>query len=255
MWEEYVINTKTNNLAPLFVGREACESGHNFGPYERDCYLVHFCISGKGVLKNQYGTFNIGEGQLFVIRPGEITTYTADKTNPWEYVWIAFRSDEIFFEDGNSVFDTPQGLDDKLIDIIREEQVSYEGCLSVIYSIIYHTARPNEVYAGDETVRRIRNYIKYNYMLPITVNSISKSFGFNRCHLYRTFKTKYGIGIKEYLTSIRMEKAKEFLKRGYSVKESAYMVGYEDEFNFSNAFQERYGIRPSKIKRLDKCCD
>ena len=45
-----------------------------------------------------------------------------------------------------------------------------------------------------------------------------------------------------------MQKAMEFLKEGFSVKESAHMVGYSDEFNFSKAYKSRYGITPSKAR-------
>ena len=245
--EEYIISAKPSGITPLFVGREACEPGHNFGPYIRDCYLVHFCLSGKGVLKNKDGIFEIGAGQFFVIRPDEITTYTADKLSPWEYLWIAFRSDETkYFDENTSVFDTPHGLDDKLVGIMHEEQLSHEGCLAVIYDIIYNASHGNEGHIGNEKIRHIRRYIKYNYMLPITVSSIAESFGFDRTYLYRSFKSRYGIGIKEYITSVRMEKAKEFLKNGYTVKESAHMVGFDDEFNFSKVFKARYGVSPSK---------
>ena len=85
-------------------------------------------------------------------------------------------------------------------------------------------------------------------MLDITVDSISRLFGFERSYLYRIFKKRYGIGIKEYITEVRMQKAAEFLKDGFSVKESAHMVGYIDEFNFSKAYKSRYGISPSKVR-------
>lgn len=246
--EEYIISAKAHEITPLFVGREACDPGHSFGPYIRDCYIVHFCLGGEGVLENRHGTYKIGAGQLFVIRPGEVTTYTADKTNPWEYAWVAFRTDEVYFDGERSVFDTPQGLDDKLVGILGSEQLSYEGCLAVICDLVYHTANRDDGSAGDEKIRRVRRYVKYNYMLPISVGQLSRSFGFERSYLYRMFKDRYGIGIKEYITSVRMERAAEFLRSGYSVKESAHMVGYEDEFGFSKAFKARYGVSPSRIK-------
>ena len=246
--EEYIVETKAYDITPLFVGREACESGHSFGPYIREYYLVHFCLSGKGVLKNQHGTHTISAGQLFVIRPGEITTYTADKKDPWEYVWIAFRSDEKYFNGSVSVFDTPVALDDKLIGLLTKEPLSRDGCFSVIYDLIYLTEDRDDTDGGDERVRRIRRYIKYNYMRPISVSSIAESFGFDRTYLYRAFKSRYSIGIKEYITEVRMEKAMEFLTDGFSVKESAHMVGYADEFNFSKAYKSRYGISPSKVR-------
>ena len=90
--ENYIIDTKGANITPLFAGHEACKPQHSFGPYVRDCYLVHFCLSGRGVLKNSAGTHEVGEGELFVIRPCEVTTYTADKTHPWEYIWIVKRN-------------------------------------------------------------------------------------------------------------------------------------------------------------------
>ena len=246
--EKYIVETRASDLTPLFVGREACESGHSFGPYIREYYLVHFCLSGKGVLKNRHGTYTVSAGQLFVIRPDEITTYTADKKDPWEYIWIAFRSDESYFNGNVSVFDTPVGLDDKLIDLVSKEPLSRDGCFSVIYDLIYLTEDRDDADGGDERIRRIRRYIKYNYMLPISVSSIAESFGFDRTYLYRSFKSRYGIGIKEYITEVRMQKAMEFLKDGFSVKESAHMVGYLDEFNFSKAYKSRYGISPSKVR-------
>lgn len=246
--EEYIISAKSSDITPLFVGREACEPSHSFGPYVRDCYIVHFCIAGHGILKNKHGSFEIGVGELFVIRPGEITTYTADKADPWEYLWIAFRSDEVYFDSERSVFDTPQGLDDKLISILGSDQLSYEGCLAVIYDLIYHTSRRDVSDGGDEKIRRIRRYIKYNYMRPISVAELARSFGFERSYLYRIFKDRYGIGIKEYIISVRLEKGREFLSEGFSVKESAHMVGYDDAFNFSKAFKAKYGISPSKVR-------
>lgn len=245
--ENYVLDAKKADITPLFVGRENCDPGHSFGPYIREYYIIHFCLGGCGVLHNKHGSFYISEGQFFVIRPGEITKYTADSADPWEYLWIAFSADEEYFTDAVSVFDTPHGLDDRLRNIIAEDQPSREGCLAVIYDIIYHVFK-REDDDGGEKIRRIRRYIKYNYMLPITVTSIAHSFGFERSYLYRAFKRRYGIGIKEYITTVRMEKASEFLRGGYTVKESAHMVGYEDEFNFSKVYKARYGISPSKVK-------
>ena len=243
--ENYILDAKSSDIAPLFIGHEVCEPGHSFGPYIRDCYLVHFCLCGMGVLKNKDGVFQISAGQLFIIRPGEITTYVADMNDPWEYMWIAFRSEEKHFDSHISVFDIPHGLDDKLKEIISSEQHSREGCLAVIHELIWHSTHSEKNYVGDDKIHSIRRYIKYNYMLPITVNSISKIFLFDRSYLYRTFKARYGIGIKEYITSVRMQKGLEFLQSGYSVKESAHMVGYDDEFNFSKTFKAWHGYNPS----------
>lgn len=246
--ESYVINVKGSRIIPLFAGHEACSPSHSFGPYVRDCYLIHFCIGGKGVLKNESGSYAVGAGSFFVIRPGEVTTYTADAVSPWEYMWIAFRTEgEEYFTDGCSVYDTPSGIDDRLHSLLKNDQLSHEGCLGIIYDLVYRVSESEESAGGDEKIRRIRRYIKYNYMLPISVGSLAHDFGFERSYLYRMFKSKYGVGVKEYISSVRLERAEQFLRDGYSVKESAAMVGYTDEFNFSKAFKTRYGVSPSTL--------
>jgi AraC-like DNA-binding protein len=131
--------------------------------------------------------------------------------------------------------------------MLKSDKLSGEGCLGLIYDLIYRISDEERSGGGDEKLRMIRRYVKYNYMLPITVGSLSHDFGFERSYLYRMFKNKYGVGVKEYITSVRLEKAEQFLRDGYSVKESAAMVGYEDEFNFSKAFKARYGKSPSTL--------
>lgn len=246
--EEYIIGSDSAAVTPLFVGREACEPSHSYGPYVRDYHIVHFCLSGRGVLKNKHGSFTVGEGQLFIIRKGEITTYTADAMCPWEYAWIAFRTEREYFGDECSVFDTPTGLDEKLTSIIGTDTLSSESCLSVIYDLIYHLSHRRESDGENDKVRSVRRYIRYNYMRKITVSSLAESFGFDRSYLYRIFKKRYGIGIKEYIIKVRLEKGKELLKEGFSVKESAHLVGYDDEFNFSKVFKKEYGVAPSRVR-------
>ena len=78
---------------PLFIGRKKCDSGHCVGPFVREYYLLHFCLSGEGVLHDSRGEHRVSAGQFFVIRPNEATTHTADQKKPWDYAWIAFDGD------------------------------------------------------------------------------------------------------------------------------------------------------------------
>ena len=83
------------------------------------------------------------------------------------------------------------------------------------------------------------------YAEDITISGLAAKFGFERSYLYRIFKQRYGVGPKDYLTRVRLEKAKWLLGRGYSVAECAYMVGYSDSFIFSKAYKKCYGVAPS----------
>ena len=76
-------------------GWEHCAPAHSFGPAARNHYIFHYVISGTGTLMadNSAGetiTYQVKSGQGFMLFPGQINTYIADKQLPWEYMWIEF---------------------------------------------------------------------------------------------------------------------------------------------------------------------
>ena len=232
-------------LSPLFVGIEQCEPAHRFGPHMRNHYLIHFCLSGCGTLYDKHGTHPVSAGELFVIRPEELTVYEADKKTPWEYVWIAFKGSAATpFDDSPSVFKAPDKLHERLANYIRSGETAPEIYLSLLYELIYKLFQKVEKNTARTDMHAVCQYIRYNYMMPLQASELATLFGFDRSYLYRLFKQKTGCGVKEYLTAVRMEKACEFLGNGFGVGETAHLVGYADEFNFSRAFKLRFGCSP-----------
>ncbi|MHC4873527.1 MAG: AraC family transcriptional regulator [Planctomycetota bacterium] len=62
------------------------------------------------------------------------------------------------------------------------------------------------------------------------------------------FQTDTNSTIRQYLITLRLNKAKQFLKsKKYSVKEIAWMTGWKTAFHFSNSFKKHFGYRPSEI--------
>lgn len=248
--KEFVLENEFNSkdIVALFCGEERCAPSHSFGPYVRDSYLIHFCLSGKGVLQDKYGLHEIKSGELFIIRPGEATVYTADKDEPWHYLWIAFIGDiaDIFTCD-KSVFSYNQALIDRLYSLINQEVKSAIPYSAVILELAHELFSSSK--EPKTKIAEIKAYIDYNYMESISVDSLSKLFAFERSYLFRIFKNHFGIGVKEYITKVRMERAKRFLKSGHSVASAAYMTGFSDEFNFSRAFKKHVGISPRDYKK------
>ena len=102
------------DLNPYQGGYADNDGAASFGPCTRNHYLFHYVISGAGTLNaDDTGLverqFKIHTGQGFLIFPGRVTIYWADKQHPWEYVWIEFDgiyACEIIKEVGNSM-ETP----------------------------------------------------------------------------------------------------------------------------------------------------
>jgi signal transduction histidine kinase/DNA-binding response OmpR family regulator len=69
----------------------------------------------------------------------------------------------------------------------------------------------------------------------------------SRSQLYRKIKGMTNRSVQEFMTSIRMNKALEFLLSGsYSISETAYKVGFSLPTNFTRTFTKHFGLSPSK---------
>jgi AraC-like DNA-binding protein len=88
-------------------------------------------------------------------------------------------------------------------------------------------------------------FIDNNYSQSIDVNNISNEASFSKFHFIRLFKKTYGRTPHQYLTFVRIEKAKELLKEGKGVSEACFSIGFESLSSFSGLFKRMSGLSPS----------
>ncbi len=239
-------------FVPLFAGQEDCLPEHHFGPYIRDYYIIHFCRRGRGEITDKRGTHKVKEGDMFIIRPDEVTVYTADREKPWHYYWIAFRGERAaLFDTERTVYRSPEGVTERIRMLCESAEASPDIYVALLHELVYHLFSKSE--PQNHPLSVAERYVEYNYYKSdLSVEEIAAACGYERSHLYRLFKQKRGAGIKEYVTSVRMTRADEFLDRGYTVKTTAELVGYSDPFSFSRAYKNYYGTSPSEAKKSAK---
>lgn len=94
--------------------------------------------------------------------------------------------------------------------------------------------------------------ISYNYSEKISLDQIAENMYLSPFYISRIFKSETGDTPIRHLINIRLEKAKELLENGFdgSIQEVAAKVGYDDVYHFSKLFKKRFGMPPSKIRRL-----
>lgn len=250
--DKTIINRHFKELNPMVAGWQAHKSGTDFGPAIREFYVIHYILSGKGTFKNQNNTYTVEAGQYFLLRPGELTFYKADDVDPWHYIWIGFDGE--LAKHFDNVPDTGTFQDAQFfLDIMDSDDTvsKYEEYLTSKLFMLYYLFFCNEKDSANHA-QKARSLIKRNYMSDLRVEDIAQSLGVNRIYLSRIFKKDYGIPIKQYIISTRMDHAKQFLESGYSVAEVADMVGYNDTFVFSKTFKRHFGISPITVKNKRK---
>ena len=88
-------------------------------------------------------------------------------------------------------------------------------------------------------------FIDKNYFDKIDLDNISDEAYFSKFHFIRLFKNAYGKTPHQYLTSVRIEKAKEMLQFGKTVSYTCTALSFESLGSFSRLFKQTVGISPS----------
>ena len=243
-----IINRGFRDLNPLLAGWENCEPGHSFGPHVRDYHLVHYIQSGKGVLYNEDGAHPAGAGQIFLIRPGQVTTYTADEKDPWRYIWVGFDGDLADRLNRLDAWVLPYPEDTFIrlryardLSSTREEYVT--GQLFAMLSLLLERQSAHPSYE-----QQAADYIRANYMRDLAIEDIARMVGLDRRYLSLIFKASAGMTMQDFLVRTRLDHAAQYLKQGEPVASAAMLSGYTDVFHFSKMFKKRFGMPPQQYK-------
>jgi len=100
-------------------------------------------------------------------------------------------------------------------------------------------------------IRTAKQYIQQNYMKPISLKEVSSVVGFNDSYFSSLFKKESGKNFLEYLSEVRMNKAKELLKEtNLSIASICERVGYNDLKHFTKSFKKYTGLKPNEFRKL-----
>lgn len=103
----------------------------------------------------------------------------------------------------------------------------------------------------SSVVEQITLHIKQNYEKDLTLESISQAVGYSSYYIGRLFKEELDMSIIDYLTEVRIARAKELLEQTDDlVAVIAEKVGYQYSHYFARIFKKQVGISPSEYRRL-----
>lgn len=96
---------------------------------------------------------------------------------------------------------------------------------------------------------KARNILDEHYAEAPTQKELAAEVTMNEFKLRQLFKDYFSVTIHDYLTRVRMEKARNLLlDERKSIFEVAQLTGYNHQQNFSVAFKKYFGIAPSDLK-------
>ena len=133
---------------------------------------------------------------------------------------------------------------------LRLDVADREGFYQALNRILSQFMQANESQKAD-LFDRIRDYIESHYQNPnLTAEEVAEQMGINKTNLSAIFKRKCGLRYIDYLSGLRIEKAKELLRGSdLSVPEITLRVGYLDHSSFRRKFKSSVGCSMAEYRQ------
>jgi YesN/AraC family two-component response regulator len=101
--------------------------------------------------------------------------------------------------------------------------------------------------------REIKKYISLNFVDPeLNISAIGHHFALTPPYVSLIFKEETGMNMLDYINTFRVEKAKELLEKGLTVKETGEQVGFRRSNTFIRIFKGITGITPKRYQAVRK---
>lgn len=102
---------------------------------------------------------------------------------------------------------------------------------------------------SSSVIDKAKNFIQSNFHREISLDDVSREVDISPYYFSKIFKEETGENFIEYLTNLRIAKAKVLLAESdRSMKEICSMVGYSDPNYFSRTFKKNVGVTPTEYK-------
>lgn len=135
-------------------------------------------------------------------------------------------------------------------------QLSYKNHLLQDIWLLYQTelSQTQPLYldsSEDSTMNEVKDYLQQQACSKIYLKELSSSIHLSPVQLTRRFRTAFGITPVDYITTLRLEKAKHLLtETELTLAAIAMECGYENEFYLSRVFTKKVKINPSTYRKI-----
>ncbi len=244
---------------------------------------IGFCYYGEGAV-------TLGEedvrfsGREFTVIPknfAHTTNSDPDNMSSWEYLFIdvdgllqsmypdnPMRTEKIIRRiNSKALFLKEEEYPEiakkilKIIEIMRKAEEFYlEEAKGVLVSLLVEVARMNRMSDEEEMdvdrgkitnmISKTLDYIADNYMQDIKIEDLARYIHISETHFRRVFSACMKMSPLEYINTVRIQAACEFLKTtDEPVAEIAYKCGFTTNSTFNRNFKQIMGMSPVEWRK------
>lgn len=114
--------------------------------------------------------------------------------------------------------------------------------------LLYYILKSSRLILKDSqtALERTKAYMEEQYNDSVTIDQLARMTDISPKYFVDLFKKTYGISAIDYLTELRMNRAKQLMAQtSVKLQDVARQVGYSDPFYFSRKFKKEVGVSPT----------
>lgn len=230
-------------------------------------YIITYMIEGFNKVEYRGNQYNLGPGNLFWLNCEDGYRVSSDKTAKSVFVHfygenISYYYDRFYALNNNSCnikLNQQNMLDQKiynLIQLYRNGTTIYadfkaaEIITALMTEILLMVLPKPQSDVYGEYVNSALDIIQNNFTQRITLDYLSDKICVSKFYLSRLFKKNVGMTINEYLTLVRISRAKELLRQtNLPVNEICEQIGMDNQSFFIKTFKRYEKTTPSKYRK------
>ena len=220
-------------------------------------YTLLYITAGCGFLRTKALAKKLDVGYVAIISPS--CEWNLESDTKLEYIRITFFGTEakILLTNQFKIDRTVKvysGLE-SLLDLYKESLAMTSAIVTLrCKGLLYLTFAEIERRSNDssntkpniDAPHRIKRFIDDNFTVSeINLNYIGENLSYHPNYISTVFTDEFGISVVKYINIQRIRHACFLMEQGTtSIKEIAYLCGYENPDYFSSVFKAQMGVTP-----------
>ena len=232
------------------------------------CYKMIYVVEGSCTVNCRGRRELVKKGDVFCVFPS--VPYHMSGDEKFKFVYVSFIGvqaniilEHLHITAQNFVYTGYEELRDLWLDAVLNcdilSELAAKGVLFYTFSKIgcnvLRKVESGNVSDNVYKMQMIKKYIDDHFAdSTLSLEVISKEFAYNKKYLSSAFKKQFKVGISEYLTTVRINHACVLMEQRYtSVKDIAFLCGFNDQMYFSRVFRKKMKVSPREhMKKCDQ---
>ena len=226
-------------------------------------YKMYLVCAGQGLLHTLGKITPLGAGDLFFTFPAE--AFAIESKEGFEYMYVTFLGsrgnmllEKLKIHRHNAVFHGYSSLKSFWQNAIEMStslsDLTAESVLLFTFAQLAQMEHEQKSLQKGQAWAQIKKYLDDHFTATgLCLQTMGEALGYHPKYMSSVFKQHIGMGISEYLNSLRIQHGCTMIAQGFtSIGDISAQSGFSDPQYFSKVFKKQMGLTPGQYIKQQK---